>query len=55
MYEILDLIPIINTESCMAIKSDEWAKISKIHTSTIKTAATYFVLSYRGKSWKCKW
>ena len=51
----MDLMTNKNPNSCMAIKSDKWANFSKIHTSTNETAATYFVLSHRGKSGKYRW
>ena len=51
----MDLMTNENPNSCMAFKSDKWANFSKIHTSTNKTAATYFVLSHRGKSGKYRW
>ena len=44
IYDILDHKTIIHTTYSMTLKSVEWIKSSKIHTSTCKTAATYFLL-----------
>ena len=46
MYIIMDLMTNKNPNSCMAMKSNKWDNFSKIHTTTNKTAATYFVLSH---------
>ena len=51
----MDHITFIDPKSCMAVRSDERTNHSKIRTSTIKTAATYFVLSHRDKSGRYIW